>query len=98
MRRRACQAPGENSAVARSVIGRGRRRVRIASVSSQPGIIIGHVQKERRDVNQTVDSVEDAAVAGDERAHVLGADVTLDHADGKIAELASNANDETGKN
>src|SRR5436305_13679926 len=56
------------------------------------------MEKERGHVDQAIDPVEDAAVAGDERAHVLGANVTLNHTDGKIAELAADANDESGQN
>ena len=66
--------------------------------SSQPVIISCHVHEQWRNVNQTVDPIQNAAVTGNDRAHVLGADVALDHTDGKIAQLSADPNDQAGKN
>src|SRR5258708_5118713 len=52
------------------------------------------VKNQRGGVDEAVDAVEDAAVAGDGRAHVLHAEVALDDADGEVAELAADADDE----
>ena len=52
----------------------------------------------RRDINQTVDPIENSAVAGNGRAHVFGADVAFDHANGEIAELPADADDQAGQN
>src|SRR5204863_9084681 len=38
---------------------------------------------------------ENAAVPRDQSSHILRADVTLDHADGKIAELSAYAHDQS---
>ena len=51
-----------------------------------------------RNINQAVDTIQDSAVPRNHRAHVLGSDVSFDHADGKIAKHSSDSDDQTGKN
>ena len=60
-------------------------------------IVAGHVQEERRNVNQTVDPIENATVSGNQTSHILRPDVTLDHADREIAELSPDADDQSGQ-
>src|SRR6266481_1330626 len=57
-----------------------------------------HVHEQRRDVNQTVDAIQDSAMPRNRRAHILGSDVSFDHADGKIAKQSTDSYDQTGKN
>src|SRR4051794_16494218 len=49
------------------------------------------MKEQRRDEDQTIDAVEDAAVAGERRAHVLDVEVAFDDAEREIAELSANA-------
>ena len=88
----------ETAADDRSALDRDRARSRNATFSSERIIIAGHVHEQRRGVNQTVDPIENSAVTGNRCGHVFGADVALDHADGKIAELSADSDDQAGQN
>src|SRR5262245_59960723 len=55
----------------------------------------GHVKEQGRDINQTVDPVQDCAVTWNGGAHVFDADVAFNHADGKVAELTADTDDQT---
>ena len=57
-----------------------------------------HVHEQWRNINQAVDAIQDTAVPRNRRAHVLGSDVSFDHADGKIAQQCTDSDDQTGKN
>ena len=57
--------------------------------------VLYHVQKQRRDEDEAVDAIEDAAVAGDAGAHVFDADIALDDADAQIAQLPAHADDQS---
>src|SRR6266478_8271897 len=61
-------------------------------------MISRHVHEQRRDVNQTVDAIQDSAMPRNRRAHVLGSDVSFDHTDGKVAEQSTDSDDQTGEN
>src|SRR3954471_93784 len=93
----AYRARAENSAAARSWVDRDRSPGCSASVSSQPIIVVGHVHEKRGDVDQAVDPIEDAAVAGNRDTHVLDPEVALDHANGEITQLAADADDQAGQ-
>src|ERR1700704_1950668 len=54
-----------------------------------------HVEEQRADEDQAVDAIQQSAVTRDQSAHVLDADVALDHADRQISELAADADDNT---
>src|SRR5215510_10680489 len=53
-----------------------------------------HVEEQGAGEDQAVDAVEDAAVTGDQDAHVLHADVALDEADREVAELTADPDDQ----
>src|SRR4030095_16426131 len=98
IRRSTCPAREETDGAGRVAPGRGPARNRSATFSFEGIIVASHVQEQRRGVNQTVDPIEDAAVAGNRRGHIFGADVAFNHADGKIAELPADSNNQSGKN
>src|SRR4051812_42479547 len=54
-----------------------------------------HVEKERADEDQAVDAIQKPAMAWNQRAHVLYANIPLDHADREISQLAPDADDNT---
>ena len=54
-------------------------------------------QREKRcDKNQAIDSIEHAPVSGNRRAPILCSEVALDQAEGEIADLPAEANNQTG--
>src|SRR5208282_5882753 len=95
--RQPCRVHAESAAIVRWLSDRGRRRVRNSMGSSQRIKIACHVEKQRRDVNQTVYPVKDAAVTGNAGPHVLDANVTLDDADGQVTKLPAQADNQTGQ-
>ena len=46
----------------------------------------GHLKDERQHEHDAVEPVEESAVAGEEDAAILDADLSFEHADGQIAE------------
>ena len=54
------------------------------------------VEEQGGHVDQAVDAVENTAVAGDHRAHVLDPQVALDDADDEVAQLPTDADDQAG--
>src|SRR5206468_10740101 len=66
--------------------------------SSQAVIISRHVHEQRRNINQAVYAIQDSAVSRNRRAHVLGSDISFDHANREISELSTDTDDHTGKN
>src|SRR5262245_43505159 len=51
------------------------------------------VKEQRRDVDEAVDPVQDSPVAGNGRAQVFDTQVSLDHTDGQVTQLAPDADD-----
>src|SRR5689334_7747417 len=98
VRKPACPAPAEIGAIDRLERDRDRRLNSNATFSFKRMVIGGHVHEERRCVNQTVNPIENAAMARNSRRHVFGTDVTLDHANRKITELSGDADNQTCKN
>src|SRR6266436_1701060 len=66
--------------------------------SSQAVIISRHVHEQRRNINQAVYAIQDSAMPRNCGTHVLRSNISLDHADGKIAEQSTDSDDQTGKN
>src|SRR5207244_656626 len=63
--------------------------------SAAPGV--QRIEVERRSVEQqAVDTIEHAAVAGDEASGVLGSDAPLDRGFGEITDLSDHAEDDAG--
>ena len=55
------------------------------------------MEEQRGGVDQAVDAVEDPAVAANQRAHVLDAQVALDDAHRQVAQLPGDAHDQAGE-
>src|SRR5687767_14112215 len=66
---------------------RASRLIKVVEISD-------HVEEKRRGINQAVDAIQDAAVAGNRGSHVLDAQVALDEADGQVAQLSTDAHDQ----
>src|SRR6266853_4515113 len=96
--KQACRARAGTGGVARAAFARHHSRNRNATFSSQRIIIASHVHEQRRGVNQTVDPIKNSAVPGNGRGHVFGPDFAFDHANGKIAQLSADSNDQSGQN
>ena len=58
--------------------------------------MIHQVQEKRRRIDQAVDPIKHAAVAGNRGPHVLDPDVPLDHTNRQVAQLPTDADDQTG--
>src|SRR5712692_3679510 len=52
------------------------------------------VQEQRCDVDQTVNTVQDPTMAGNGGAHVFDADIPLNHTDGQVSQLPTDADDQ----
>src|ERR1700730_6737342 len=96
--RRACPARAGTGADVPAESVRHPARSRNATSSFQRMKISGHVQKERRGVDQTVDPIQNPAVTGNRRGHVFSPDVAFDPAHGKIAQLSADSNNQPGQN
>ena len=57
----------------------------------------GHMEEERCHEDQTIRTIEDASVAGDDGAHIFDAQIPLDKADCEVAELPSDADNQSRK-
>src|SRR4029077_9065983 len=88
----------ETDADDRSELDRDPAPNRKPAFSSERIIIPRHVHEQWRRINQTVDSIQNSAVTGNSCSHVFGADLALNHANRKIAELPANSNDQAGQN
>jgi len=71
---------------------------RNAASSSQAVVKSHHVHEQRRNVNQTIDAIQDSPMPGYCRPHILGSDVSLDHADRKIPEQSADFDNKARKN
>src|SRR5580765_4498827 len=100
--RRSCPDTAENAASARRWTSPDPARARTTTrpIWFPPGSVhvvepTHHVEEERADEDQAVDAIQQPAMARNQRAHVLYADVPLDHADREISELPADADDNT---
>src|SRR3954471_4418825 len=56
-----------------------------------------HMKEQRPREDQTVDAIEQPAMTGNERSHVLQPDIPFDHADREISQLSTNADNQSGQ-
>src|SRR5438128_6835971 len=61
-------------------------------------MISRHVHEQWRNINQAVDAIQDSAMPRNRRTHILGSDVSFDHADGKIAKQSTDSDNQPGEN
>ena len=98
LRKLACWARAEIGVSDQTMVGRRRMPNRNAASSSQAVVKSRHVHEQQRNVNQTIDAIQDSPMPGYCRPHILGSDVSLDHADREIAEQSADSDNKARKN